>query len=46
MMVGKPVLLPDAYTGEESWDKWFEHFENVPAVNKWTAKQELLWLKA
>ena len=44
-MAGKPVVLPDAYTGEGSWDEWLEHFENVAAVNKWTPEQKLLWLK-
>ena len=44
-MAGKPVVLPDAYTGEGSWDEWLEHFENVAAVSKWTPEQKLLWLK-
>ena len=34
-MAGKPVVLPDAYTGEGSWE----------VVNKWTPEQKLLWLK-
>ena len=44
-MAGKPVVLPDAYTGDGSWEEWLDHFGNVAAVNKWTAEQKLLWLK-
>lgn len=38
-------MLPEAYSGETSWEDWAFHFENVAAVNEWTAAQKLQWLK-
>ena len=42
-MAGKPVILPEVYTHDGSWDKWLNHFDNVTC--KWTAEQKLPWLK-
>ena len=44
-MAGKPVVLPDMFSGEGNWEDWFDHFNNVAAVNKWTDEQKLLWVK-
>ena len=33
-MAEKPVVLSVAYTGDENWDEWLDHFSNVAAVNK------------
>ena len=38
-------MLPEAYSGETSWEDWAFHFGNVAAVNSWTAAQKLQWLK-
>ena len=40
-----PVLTPDAYTGEGSWDDWLDHFESVAEVNKWDNAAKLLWIR-
>eukprot|EP00731_Ephydatia_muelleri_P033667 Em0035g4a len=46
-MSGKPLLLPEIYSGEsQCWSDWIEHFESVAALNKWAAEDEKLkWLK-
>ena len=44
-MAGKPVVLPESFSGEGSWGDWLDHFNNVAAVNSWDAEQKLLWLK-
>ena len=44
-MAVKPVVLPDMFSGEGNWEDWFDHFNNVAAVNKWTDEQKLLWVK-
>ena len=44
-MAAKPVVLPDTFTGEASWDEWFCHFENVSDVNGWDDDQKLKFLK-
>ena len=44
-MAGKPVVLPDMFSGEGDWEDWLDHFNNVAAVNQWTAEQKLLWVK-
>ena len=41
----RPVLTPDAFTGEGSWDDWLDHFESVAEVNKWDNAAKLLWLR-
>ena len=40
--MSRPVLTPDAYTGEGSWDHWSDHFESMA---KWDNAAELLWLQ-
>ena len=41
----RPVLTPDPYSGEGSWDDWVDHFESVAEVNKWDGAAKLLWLR-
>ena len=41
----RPVLTPDPYTGEGSWDDWIDHFESVAEVNRWDGAAKLLWLR-
>ena len=44
-MASKPLVLPETFNGEGSWDDWIAHFGNVAAVNKWDAAAQILWLK-
>ena len=44
-MAAKPIVLPDNFTGEASWDDWMCHFENVTDVNGWDDDQKLKFLK-
>ena len=44
-MAARPVVLPEAYSGETNWEDWAYHFENVATVNAWTAEQKLQWLQ-
>lgn len=46
-MSGKPLLLPEVFSGEsQSWTEWAEHFESVATVNKWDSDDDKLkWLK-
>ena len=46
-MSGKPLVLPEIYSGEsQCWSDWIEHFESVAALNKWATEDEKLkWLK-
>ena len=41
----KPVIVPEAFSGEGSWEDWLDHFESVAAVNKWEEADKLLWLR-
>ena len=45
-MAARPLVLPEPFTGEGSWDQWIAHFENVAAVNAWDDAAKLLWLRA
>ena len=44
-MAAKPVVLPEPFNGETSWEDWKLHFEDVAVVNEWTAEQKLKWLR-
>ena len=44
-MAAKPLVLPDSFSGETSWDEWICHFENVADVNSWNNEQKLKWLR-
>ena len=41
----RPVLTPDPYCGEGSWDDWIDHFESVAEVKKWEGAAKILWLQ-
>eukprot|EP00731_Ephydatia_muelleri_P000272 Em0001g272a len=40
----RPVVTPDAYTGDSSWTDWADHFEAVAKVNSWDDSIKLNWL--
>ena len=44
-MAARPLVLPDPFSGEGSWEQWYFHFQNVAAVNDWNAENQLKWLK-
>jgi len=45
-MASRPLVLPETFSGEGSWDEWISHFENVAAVNAWDGDSaKLKWLK-
>ena len=44
-MAAKPVVLPEPFNGQTSWEDWKLHFEDVAVVNEWTAEQKLKWLR-
>jgi len=31
----RPLVLPEVFDGQKSFDEWVSHFENVSAVNGW-----------
>lgn len=41
----RPLVLPEVFDGQMSFDEWVSHFENVAAVNGWNDDNKLLWLK-
>ena len=45
-MAGRPLVLPETFSGEGEWSLWIFHFESIAAVNEWTGDKKLLWLKA
>lgn len=44
-MATKPLIVPEPFTGDGSWDEWIDHFESAAAVNKWEDADKLLWLR-
>ena len=44
-MANRPLVMPEIFNGETSWDQWIYHFENVAAVNKWDEAGRLCRLK-
>ncbi|KAL5496639.1 hypothetical protein EMCRGX_G012963 [Ephydatia muelleri] len=43
--MSRPLVIPEPFTGEGSWDHWIFLFENIAEVNKWDAAGKLQWLK-
>ena len=43
--MARPLLLPDSFNGEGSWEQWRFHFLNVAAVNVWNEAHCLKRLK-
>ena len=41
----RPLVLPEVFSGEENFDDWIGHFEDVSAVNMWTDDKKLLWMR-
>ena len=44
-MAARPLMVPNAYSGEGSWSQWQYHFQNIVAVNDWNEEAQLKWLK-
>ena len=44
-MATRPVVLPEPFNGESSYDEWAIHFEKVADVNGWTDEQKLKLLR-
>ena len=41
----RPVITPEPFSGEQSWEDWIDQFESIAAINSWSDKQKLVWLK-
>ena len=44
-MAARPLVMPEVFNGDSSWDQWIYHFENVAVVNDWDEAARLRWLK-
>ena len=44
-LTARPLVLPEPYTGEGDFNQWYDHFESVAAVNRWSDAEKLLWLR-
>ena len=41
----RPVIIPEPFSGEQSWEDWLDQFESIAAINGWDDEQKLIWLK-
>ena len=41
----RPVIVPDCFSGEESYEDWMDQFEGIAEINCWDEEQKLKWLK-
>ena len=42
---GRPVIVPEYFTGEGSFEDWIDQFESIAEINHWNDGQKLMWLK-
>ena len=42
--MGRPIILPEVFSGEEDFCEWIQHFESVAVVNWWDDITKLQWL--
>uniref|UniRef100_A0A5S6Q4B6 CCHC-type domain-containing protein n=1 Tax=Trichuris muris TaxID=70415 RepID=A0A5S6Q4B6_TRIMR len=40
----RPVVMPQSYNGEGSWQDWKTSFDQCSALNQWTEQDKLQWL--
>ena len=41
----QPVIIPEPFSGEQSWEDRIDQFESIAAINGWSDEQKLVWLK-
>ena len=41
----RPVITPEAFSGEQSWEDRIDQFESIAWINGWNDEQKLIWLK-
>jgi len=41
----RPVIVPECFSGEGSYDYWIDQFESMMEINHRNDKQKLMWLK-
>ena len=41
----KPVIVPEFYSGEGSFEDWIDQFESIAEISCWDDEQKLRWLK-
>ena len=32
----RPVITPEPFSGEQSWEDWIDQFESIAAINGWS----------
>ena len=42
---GRPVIVPEYFTGEGSFEDWIDQFKSIAEINHWNDGQKLIWLK-
>ena len=38
--VERPVITPELFSGEQSWEDWIDQFESIAAINGWSDEQK------
>ena len=44
MLATRPVVTPELYSGEGSFDEWLDHFDSVAKINRWKDEEATQWL--
>ena len=37
----KPVIIPEPFSGEDSWEDWIDQFDSIAEINHWKDEQKL-----
>ena len=45
LTASKPSVIPELFTGDKSWDEWFDYFEIMADVCGWDEENKLKWMR-
>ena len=39
----KPIIIPEPFSGEKSWEDWIDQLHSIPEINCLKDEHKLMW---